>query len=42
MIEQEKLLLKAKESLQAPQISESNGLVTVSASRVYYSMFYVA
>lgn len=42
MTEQQQLLSKAKESLQAAQILESNGLVAVSASRVYYSMFYVA
>ena len=41
-IEQQQLLEKARESLQAAQILVDNNLATVAVARAYYSMFYVA
>jgi uncharacterized protein (UPF0332 family) len=40
--EQKQLLLKAQESLTAAKILVDNDLLAVAASRVYYTMFYVA
>ena len=36
------LLQKAKESLEAAELLERGGYTGFSASRAYYSMFYVA
>ena len=40
--EQQQLLVKARESLKAAELLASNDLLAVSASRVYYAMFYMA
>ena len=40
--EQKQLLVKARESLKAAELLASNDLLAVSASRVYYAMFYIA
>ncbi len=41
-IEQQQLLEKAKESLEAAQILIDNNLAAIAVTRAYYSMFYVA
>ncbi len=41
-IEQEQLLEKARESLQAAEILVKNNLANIAVTRAYYTMFYVA
>ena len=41
-IEQQQLLQKARESLQAAQLLIDNNLAAFAAARAYYSMFYIA
>jgi uncharacterized protein (UPF0332 family) len=41
-IEQQQLLEKAKESLQAAKLLADNHLLAFAAARAYYSMFYIA
>ncbi|MGH9845659.1 MAG: HEPN domain-containing protein [Blastocatellia bacterium] len=40
--DQEALISKARDSLRAAKLLESNGLIDFAASRAYYTMFYVA
>ncbi|MGB3508339.1 MAG: HEPN domain-containing protein [Microcoleaceae cyanobacterium] len=41
-IEQQQLLQKARDSLQAAQLLVDNNLAAFAAARAYYSMFYIA
>lgn len=41
-IEQQQLLEKARESLQAAEILVENNLANIAVTRAYYTMFYVA
>jgi uncharacterized protein (UPF0332 family) len=41
-IEQQQLLEKARESLQAAQLLANNNLLAFASARAYYSMFYIA
>ncbi len=41
-IEQQQLLQKARESLQAAQLLVDNNLSALAAARAYYVMFYIA
>jgi uncharacterized protein (UPF0332 family) len=41
-IEQQQLLEKARESLQAAQLLANNNLLAFASARAYYLMFYIA